>query len=656
MRLKQIYIENVKSFRDGITISFAGDVTILVGPNASGKSNLLDIITVCIRSCIRTFRVDYATVNDVPRPRIRGEELFGGGVRHILEPYMGSLGPCRVAITLTPSKQDLINIQLIDRFFTEFSAEYEKHWDRAMPRFKILDAFKDGLLSEESHITYRYEENNFCPINNTDSEYPLHEYFSHCEMFVILSKGIPEVASQFASPYIFFSPYRSVANSDISACLSSDDLHNIAQESARTISRSTGSVVKLAALVLANKKRKYEIGSDGKGYLEAWSCDEQVVALTKYLGKLGYEWELRCTDALRNSYAIQLKREGRSFLLSNASSGEKEILNFLLGILVLNFTGSLVLIDEPELHLHPKWQSTLRDLLIDLSHDTSTQFVITTHSPMFINANTIENVMRVYKHKNDASKVVFPQILAGSAQRDLLHIINSHNNEKMFFSDTVVLVEGIQDRLVFERLLRYYQSKFKLTDIVEVLAVHGKTNFEKYKAFLAAIQVDTWIIADLDYVLTIGPVDIRDLFEMNEKKFGDLLLGKKSTDRVAFCKAVNLAIDTQDFSQLAEIRDYIKGRAVRIKSTLTTSESKKLEIYIEGMKQEKTFILSKGEIEEYLPEGYRSLEGTIALLQDGLFQEWIQGSLGDKECTQQLMNLTCKILDLNNNPSPDGRC
>ena len=69
-------------------------------------------------------------------------------------------------------------------------------------------------------------------------------------------------------------------------------------------------------------------------------------------------------------------------------------------------------------------------------------------------------------------------------RRQLLQMINSHNNEKLFFADKVVFVEGIQDRLLFERIINDLIRKASTTapvgaEIVEVLEVHGKGNLRK---------------------------------------------------------------------------------------------------------------------------------------------------------------------------------
>lgn len=49
MKINSISITNIKSFKTQTKIEFNHDFNVVVGPNASGKSNLLDIITTCLR-------------------------------------------------------------------------------------------------------------------------------------------------------------------------------------------------------------------------------------------------------------------------------------------------------------------------------------------------------------------------------------------------------------------------------------------------------------------------------------------------------------------------------------------------------------------------------------------------------------------------------
>lgn len=73
-------------------------------------------------------------------------------------------------------------------------------------------------------------------------------------------------------------------------------------------------------------------------------------------------------------------KKDKQYQINQLSSGETELLNFLLGILSTGIRNGMIIIDEPELHLHPRWQTVLIELFSGLSESTGNQFIFTTHS------------------------------------------------------------------------------------------------------------------------------------------------------------------------------------------------------------------------------------------------------------------------------------
>lgn len=71
--------------------------------------------------------------------------------------------------------------------------------------------------------------------------------------------------------------------------------------------------------------------------------------------------------------------------LKRASSGEQCLVVLMLGIAGHIQDGSLVLIDEPEISLHPRWQERFMPLLASsFSKYKNCQFVVATHSPQIV--------------------------------------------------------------------------------------------------------------------------------------------------------------------------------------------------------------------------------------------------------------------------------
>lgn len=73
-----------------------------------------------------------------------------------------------------------------------------------------------------------------------------------------------------------------------------------------------------------------------------------------------------------------MRGETRICPIDQVSSGEIELLSFAGWIILQEFRGGLLLIDEPELHLHPQWQTTFIPALRELS--SQTQFIVASHS------------------------------------------------------------------------------------------------------------------------------------------------------------------------------------------------------------------------------------------------------------------------------------
>ncbi len=82
----------------------------------------------------------------------------------------------------------------------------------------------------------------------------------------------------------------------------------------------------------------------------------------------------------------------RQYPLSMAATGEQVILDYLTQFVYPRpVNNSLILIDEPELHLHPRWIRQLYRALPELGHGN--QFIMTTHSPELRQLAAEENAL-----------------------------------------------------------------------------------------------------------------------------------------------------------------------------------------------------------------------------------------------------------------------
>lgn len=261
-------------------------------------------------------------------------------------------------------------------------------------------------------------------------------------------------------------------------------------------------------------------------------------------------------------------------------------------------------------------------------------------------------------------------------RKHLFSIVNSQNNERVFFADLVVLVEGISDRIFFEALLKHFNLGEGSGKVYEVVSVGGKTIFNQYEKLLRACQVPYVVIADLDYIRQVGNDNLKALFVVSGQALKEKVIDDTtSTDGASLLAHMDEAISslaverdslrpfraalvsaelgtsrrrsptsfrrrrsslrtpaltgrrliraTESLEDLRSLWEYVKSRQTRLKTDLTDVEQQAVDTFIFGERKERRFILAKGSLEAYLPVGFKGkdLEKLIRLLSDESFWE-----------------------------------
>ncbi|MDP9954787.1 putative ATPase [Epilithonimonas hungarica] len=115
---------------------------------------------------------------------------------------------------------------------------------------------------------------------------------------------------------------------------------------------------------------------------------------------LNQEIALRKLGILK-SIKIFLEKDYNEFELKLASSGELSLLSSFIYISAYIEENTVILIDEPENSLHPKWQIEYIRQLMDLFYFFQPKIIIATHSPLIINgALTYNKNVNIFKNIN----------------------------------------------------------------------------------------------------------------------------------------------------------------------------------------------------------------------------------------------------------------
>ena len=125
--------------------------------------------------------------------------------------------------------------------------------------------------------------------------------------------------------------------------------------------------------------------------------------------------------------------EGKEFDINGLSSGEKQLFLRALSLKFLNVNNSIILIDEPEISLHPRWQRKIVNVYENIGENN--QIIIATHSPHII-GNVKKEQLRVLKKDKEGIKVMNSDELdetygktVESILMEVMGIINTRNEE-----------------------------------------------------------------------------------------------------------------------------------------------------------------------------------------------------------------------------------
>ena len=611
MKLRKLAVQNIRSFMERQELLLDGNISILIGPNGGGKTNLLDAAVVMLRRFL--FASMYAAHSPTTENPERYEFRRNDALDVLtLEKHSASKSGLQqiVEAEVEVTTRDIENMRLMkegaEKVVSLSAGKYINVPLANASKWK-LDNLVDG-----QRFLYQLVNGNL----QHDGSEEAATFLQYLNIFEIDSYLREEYEfSTLSTPMIYLPVNRTASGFHSSVALASYNQFEQKRQADAAWSKSGTSIVALAVGRLAQKYRLLLEKDKGIASKEFYA-DENLKELTKLLGELGYSWTLESRNPLKNEYDVRLVKQGSSFLVGAASSGERELLTYLFAIFALNVRDALIVVDEPELHLHPTWQKTLLHMFGRLSETTGNQFVLATHSPTFVGPDSIQYVSRVFS-RDQKSHVLRLNIQELPDNRHLFNIVNTQNNERLFFADKVVLVEGLSDRIFFDAVLDAHGRSQASRTTIEVIAVGGKHFFESYQKILRACHIEHAIIADLDYIEQIGAQAIKALFVVDAKDIKkDVIQNEKSGDGDALVASIEKAIQSGSWDHARSTWEYIKSRRHKLKSELSDEEQAAIDKFIQQKRREGVFVLRKGRLEDYLPEGYRAknLDNLIRLV------------------------------------------
>ena len=347
LKINKLYLNNYRCFKD-FTIDFHDQLTVLVATNGKGKTAILDAIAVAFGTFVNSTGLARGSVfNRSDVQKIKARETKTNEMEEVYPLVLEANG--------------LINNEVT-------------HWSRELHKPKGATTTKDT----KSLIQYGQDIRNKV-VHKVDEIIPLISYYGTGRLWglkkITLNKKQHETSR--LSGYIDcldpLSSYKSFESWYVDICLAELELKiEEIEKNNLDISNNEFTVIRKSIQQAVNHIVEKNTGWKDIVYKKR---AETIVAQNETFGELSL---MQLSDGIRNMIGLVADIAYRAVKLNpHLENAPKQ-------------TPGIVLIDEVDMHLHPKWQQTV---LTDLTKAfPNIQFIVTTHSPQVLSTVKKEQI------------------------------------------------------------------------------------------------------------------------------------------------------------------------------------------------------------------------------------------------------------------------
>ena len=198
--------------------------------------------------------------------------------------------------------------------------------------------------------------------------------------------------------------------------------------------------------------------------------------------------------------------------LGNLSSGEKQIV-FRGGFLLKNknsLSGAIVLIDEPEISLHPEWQKKImnyyKNIFTNVNGEQTSQIFAVTHSPFIIHNENRYNDKVIVLKRDENGKVYVEDKPEYYSCNNIIAIEDAFNINDFNYEKPTLYVEGRTDELYLNKAAEIFSINlpFEIKWVGHIdkngqEEFTGKDSLNRLKSFLVGhAKTETLLLYDSD--------------------------------------------------------------------------------------------------------------------------------------------------------------
>lgn len=368
-------------------------------------------------------------------------------------------------------------------------------------------------------------------------------------------------------------------------------------------------------------------------------------------------------------------RQGSEYELKKESHGIKELLVLLTHL--YDDSHKVLIIDEPELNLHPQYQAFLLEHIRKVagSPDEGKKIIyLITHSPFILDFQTIEDLKSVICFHEDFRIPSFLHDLSSENEEKIKKIIPHLNvhHKQLFFAETPIFVEGIFDA----QFIKAVQEKREVS--IEgagstIIDVGGNENLSSYFLLSKAFGKKSIFLYDLDSIFFSKQLNINaeSCDEINQFLIG-LGLGEDfNAIKGALWKAIDEAkkelivnansyktyVDSLEGDERTKVKkasyallvfllhfqEEAKSQMSEGKITLLLNQLRNL---IKAFKEVNVYILPDGAMENYFPNYIGSKFNIAEDKKRGVLEEEIEWIFDSSHTINDLKNRYDKLFEI----------
>lgn len=305
-----------------------------------------------------------------------------------------------------------------------------------------------------------------------------------------------------------------------------------------------------------------------------------------------YEFKIQRLSSYQSySFGIFLTKNNGELVVLNLdkqSEGFKWFFDFYFSILRdNNFNhGSIVLLEEPAIHLHIEGQKQWLKFIREFAYKNKVIFVMTTHSPFLIDCDFLDDIRVIYK-EGEFTKIsnYFSINVNGDKEGSLQTLIQSFTWQNIISTlidrgDQLILVEGIIDYIYLNHF-KNQDEKYKNLHFIPINGLGDDSSMPKViENIIKNFGFHSYILTDSDEkankfeelikennnffnIIKIGEINklyknIENLFSLNDIAKYDFIKKKRASKIIGLCRSSQEIFDDETKNNFVSLLDHIE--------------------------------------------------------------------------------------------------